>query len=222
MKSIPAVGLRGLAIIAAYFVIFAALPADAEVVITFESDSLGARPNGFASVESPLLTFRDTVGADLSIFDGGIQSIGHAVHVAGDQDGSSLEMNFSVPVNFLSLAFGNDDPGYTNPGDLATLIAFSGAIQVAQVSVVLNRDDIMNQTIQLSGITFNRATFAYTNPAGTPFTGGGAASTGLIEVVDNIHFQPVPEPTAVLAAIAGCGVAGCVGRIRRRQATLCA
>jgi len=105
-------------------------------------------------------------------------------------------MDFSVNVNSLNLLFGNDDPGFSQAGDLAVLTAFSGGTQVGQATVVLNRNDIADQTIALSGFDFNRATFRYERTVGTPIN--------LIEIVDDVTFNAspanvIPEPgTCVL------------------------
>jgi len=124
----------------------------------------------------------------------------------------------------LSLDFGNDDPSFTNPGDLATLQVFLGAALVGQSTVVLNRDDVMNQTISYNGLAFDSFTFAYTNAAGSPFTGGGNANTGLIEIVDNVTYAAgggaVPEPAAWALMISGFGLAGAALRRRRSVAAV--
>ena len=146
--------------------------ASAAELVTFTADATGSKANGFVSVESPYISFSDAVGAGLDVNDFDVQSIGNGLAVFDDDDGSELEMLFSIPVVDLSLDFGNDDPAYTNVGDLAVLKLFSGMTELASVIVVLNRDDVMNQTISYAGGPFDRATFAYTDPMGSPFTGG--------------------------------------------------
>src|SRR5262245_34126528 len=151
-------------------------------LITFTGDSTGAKPNGFMSVHSSNVTFTDTQGADLQIFDWGVKSIGNGLDVLGDDesnlpinfqvfadmhnfysccgnDASKFQNNFNCFANALSLQFGNDDPGFSNAGDAAYLQLFNGATLIQTVTVVMNRDDIMNQSISYTGAAFNRAEF---------------------------------------------------------------
>lgn len=181
--------------------------AQAVVVIDFESDTTGAKPNGWMSVDSSLVSFTDSVGADLNVADYGNQSQGQALAVNTDYDDSWLIMDFAVLVNSLSLDFGNDDPGWSAPGDQAVLTAFLGGVQVGQTSVVMNRDDIMNQSISIAGVDFDQATFYYAVDPGL----------GLIEIVDNIQFEPggvIPAPGALVLGSLGAGL---IGWLRRRR-----
>jgi hypothetical protein len=74
---------------------------------------------------------------------------------------------------------------------------------VEQISVLMNRNDIMDQQISFSGATFNRAFFHFSQ------------EFFLAETVDNVEFTPVPEPASV--ALLGIGIAGMAARIRRRN-----
>ncbi len=159
--------------------------------IDFESDTIGEKSNGFVSNDSALVAFSDSLTPPdgLRIEDFGFQSDGQGLGVFGD-DESELILDFAVTVDALSLEFGNDDPFFSNEGDRAVLTVFDGAVQVGQTSVVLNRNDILDQSISFSGVQFNRATFLY-----------DVSTDGLIEIVDNIQFNTVdavPEPTALL------------------------
>ncbi|MGD9723443.1 MAG: PEP-CTERM sorting domain-containing protein [Pirellulales bacterium] len=185
------------------------------VSIDFEADAAGAVANGFQSVDSAQVTFTDTVGTDLQI--GAFpEGDGQSLAVFDDLDGSGLRMDLSFVANAIQLDFGNDDPFYVNPGDLAVLNVYLLNVFVGQTTIVLTPDDLMNQTISFAGLPFDRADFFYTDAAQLPFTGGGAVNTGLIEIVDNILITPVPEPTAVL--LAGMGIVGLVvGRTYRRR-----
>ena len=157
--------------------------------IDFESDTTGSKPNGWQSVDSTLVSFTDSDGAGLDIADYGHQSDGKALAVKSD-DPSYLIMEFSVPMTSISLDFGNDDPGWSEPGDEAVLTLYYGASQVDQVSVVMNRNDDMDQSISFSGEVFDKATFYY----------DATIQGGLIEIIDNIHLEPSslpPPPTSV-------------------------
>jgi hypothetical protein len=176
--------------------------------VDFNSDSYGFKPNGWHSDDSSLLTFRDSNGSGL--FVGPLmnqQTHGNGLQVYSDSDGSWLNMNFAQTVNSLSLEFGNDEHSFTNPGDKAILTVFLDGEQVGRTSVVMNRNDIMDQTIAISGVDFDRATFYY---AAT------GCSHGLTEVVDNINFElaSVPAPGAILLGAFGAGI---VGWLRRRR-----
>jgi hypothetical protein len=186
---------------AAFLCVFAAY-ATADF-IDFEADSAGGKPNSWASVSSANVLFSDTAGADLFLADFSPQSIGQGLAVFGD-DPSMLEMVFSTTVSNLSFVFGNDDPGFSTAGDLAVLRTYNGATLLGTFTVVMNRDDIANQTISSTG-SFNRATFSYETP--------GLEAISLIEIVDDVSFTPVPEP-ATMAAL-GLGVAALLRRRRK-------
>ena len=150
------------------------------VVIDFESDAPGSVANGFASAGSPFVQFSDSMGSDLEIGDFGSQGDGQSLAVLSD-DASELVIDLNYIATSISLDFGNDDPGYSNPGDTAVLTVFLAGVQVGQSVVVLNRDDIMNQTISVSGVKFDRATFIF-----------NVTTSGLIEIVDNIDISLSP------------------------------
>ena len=169
-------------------------------VVTYNNDAEGFQANGFSSSDSAAVTFTDTLGADLqtgfSIFP---ETNGtSALFVFGD-DASQLLMNFSAVQQFLTLDFGNDDPGFLTPGvEHATLTVFLGNVQVGQAFTVVNGDDLMNQSVSIAGVGFDSATFAFTDPAGNPIN--------LAEVVDNVSFAAIPEPGSL--ALLGLGLAG--------------
>ncbi len=187
------------------------LPAHATLIsIDFESDSLGAIGNGFSSVDAPGVLFTDTVGADLFLLTG-TEADGQSLAVFGDFDSSGLLIEFGTNLDFLELAFGNDDPLTTNYGDLATLRLYLGTSLVDDVTLLLNRDDLMNQWISYGSvggaILFDSAIFAFTDPFGSFNTGGGTgANVGSTEVVDNIRFNTVtsiPEPSTLGLLLSG-------------------
>jgi hypothetical protein len=185
-------------------------------IIDFEADAPGFYPNGFSPVGHPTVKFTDTSGADLNIFNDGSQGIGQSLAVNDDFDGSRLQIDFTVPVTSLSLWFGNDDPGWALSSDLAWLEIWSGGLFVTSVSMAMNLDDEMNQSIGYSGGPFDQAFFWYGDASGAPFTGGGQLGPGLIEIVDQIEYTAVPEPASALATAGLVGLAA-VGLRRWRQ-----
>jgi hypothetical protein len=171
-------------------------------IINFESDSSGDKPNGWQSVDSSLVSFFDSMGADLEIDNyPDSQSYGQALAVLG-ADPSYLIMKFAVSINTLSLEFGNDDPGLTNPGDEAILTAYMDNVFVGERRVFMNCDDIMNQTISISGVVFNQANFLCNT----------TRTYGLPEIVDNIQFQFIPEPATI--CLLGFGALSLIRRKR--------
>ena len=129
-------------------------PIDAEVegdafgvaaagVIDFNSDGTGAIPNGFTSDDSPIVHFSDSIGANLSLGDFGAQSaFSNSIAVFDDFDASALVIDFDTKMQSVSLDFGNDDPGFSAPGDVAELRLFDGINPVGTVQVIMNRDDV--------------------------------------------------------------------------------
>jgi hypothetical protein len=189
-------------------------------IIDFEADGYGFHSNGFSPVGHPTVKLTDTSGTilGLQIANFGSQGMGQqslAVHTDGD--GSKLRIDFTVPVKSLSLWFGNDDPAFAISSDRAWLQIWSGGSPVATVSMAMNLDDIMNQSIGYNSMTaFNRADFWYGDANGAPFTGGGQLGPGMIEIVDMIEYTPVPEPASALATAGLLGLAA-VGLRRWRQ-----
>lgn len=185
--------------------------AHAQVVVNFESEASGSKANGYTVGG---ITFNDTMGADLAVDNYGGQGVGtRSLGVFGD-DASGLEMLFATTSTNLSLIFGNDDSCCSSAGDVALLRIFMGATQVGQTTVVMNRNDLADQTIAINGIGFNRATFFYTNAALNPIN--------LIEVVDNITYTPgaaagVPEPATWAMMVMGFGAVGFSLRRRTKQ-----
>ncbi len=185
----------------------AAVSAITPIVLDFESEAAGGKPNGFSPTGFPDVTFSDTIGSDLEVNDFGSQSKGQGLAVFSD-DASALSIGLARPTNGISMAYGNDDPNFSADGDLAVLTLYRGTTQVARVTQKLNRNDVMDQTITYSGdALFNRAVFHYDVSVGA----------GLIEIVDNIRINALctvigTESNDVLTGTAGsdhvCGGGG--------------
>jgi PEP-CTERM motif len=171
--------------------------------ITFESDPLGFLSNGGQSVESNLVRFSATGGGALIINENfGVELIGTRGLIVSGSPNVHLVMDFAVPVNSLSLFFGNDDPIDTAAGDAAILRVFFDGSLVGETVLLVNGNDIADQQITFSGPAFNSATFHFSH------------EFFLSEAVDNIEFTPVPEPASV--AVLGIAIAGIVAKVRRR------
>lgn len=150
------------------------------VSIDFQRDRERPIPNGTSSVDSASVTFGDSRGEDLEIGDFGHQSHGKALGVWGD-DPSALIIDVRRPARSISLWFGNDDPGWTRPGDRAVLTLFHHGRRVGRVSVKMNRNDRMDQWIAYEGHPFDRAVFLF----------DADRRRGLIEIVDDITISPL-------------------------------
>ena len=156
----------------------------APTTLDFTADTGGAKPNGFQSVDSDQVTFTDSIGASLNIADYGSQSHGQALTAPGD-DASELVMDFAVPMQAVTLAFGNDDPGFSSATDRAALRVFEAGSEVGIATEAMNRNDLMDQTVSYTGpACFTQAKFRYETAAGAPIN--------LQEIVDDIVFEPEP------------------------------
>ena len=186
-----------------YPIIGKAQPSTA-LTISFENDTDGAKPNDFVSNDSSLVRFSDSAGSDLSVGNFGSQSIGKGLVTQFD-DNSSLIIDFSTPVNFFSLVFGNDEPGATLEDDIAKLDIFNNSEFISTVTVVLNRNNDADQTISFSNATFNRAVFAFSDAGGNPIE--------LAEIVDNVTFEPsnggAAVPFELSPGLGSIGLAAC-------------
>ena len=175
------------------------------VTIDFENDGTGAQANGFSSVDAPGVSFSDSDGADLSLANFGTQGDGNSLGIFGDDTTSFLIIDFDSAATSIEMAFGNDQVFGGNPATDALLEVFMNGALVGSVTVALNLDDIMNQTIAYSGAAFNQATFTY-------IAADGSIAT-LIEIVDNITFDAVPTPGSL--ALISLGLLMLV--VRRRK-----
>lgn len=157
----------------------------ADCFIDFNSDPGGLKPNGWVSDDCADAAFSDSNGANLQVANFGAQNCGgNGLAVFSDFDDSQLIMNFAKDLQAIEIFYGNDDPGWSNPGDVARLTITGGPV----INQVMNRNDVCDQAISHSDPAncFSQATFKYVV---TGFAGG------IIEVVDNISTT-------------NCGVAG--------------
>lgn len=191
--------------------------------IDFEDDSFGPKFNNFQSMDSSDLAFSDSEGQDLFLldFDETYRTNGLAVLFDGIEDvtgsypdGSFMVIEGAARILSLSLDFGNDDPTGSAAGDYAQLRGYRDATLVASTNVVMNRNDLADQSISLSdALGFDRLELEYfTTPTlNTDEFGEVFITTSLTEVIDNVAYEVVPEP-ASLAAL-GLGLAA----LRRRS-----
>ncbi len=168
------------------------------VTVDFSVDTLGPKANGWQSASSSLISFNDTVGSDLLLYNGPLSGFQNALVSNTDFDQSGLEFVAASQIFGLSMSFGND----LGTGN-AILTAFNGLTQVAQTTVAFNGNTFSDQAISVAFAGgFNRAVLTYDD--GTP---GGRA-----ELVTGIQFETVPEPmTMTVLAL------GALAAHRRRQ-----
>jgi hypothetical protein len=189
------------------FVLFLGGTANA-VLIDFDSDPIGTIANGWSSDDSALVSFSDSNGADLTIGSYSESNFSNAIAVFDDYDGSALVLDFAIDISYLAFDFGNDNYGWFDPSDSNLQVTFYNDLLLVDTAfMVPNWDDLMNQTFAYSGVVFDRAEIEY---VGTPINN----NDGIIEVIDNIEFNPVPEPSTIL--LLGVGLVGIAGATRRK------
>ena len=158
-------------------------PDASAIEIDFSEETVGNKPNGYSTVDSPDVFFSSTHGA-LAVDD---YAEGNGRSIAAFSGGSGnggIEISTSTPTNSISVAFGNDDPNIAPAGSKAVMTLFRNGTEVAQASVLMNRNDEADQVItQEKGPIFNRAVIVYVDAADTPSV--------LAEVVDDIRVGPL-------------------------------
>lgn len=174
--------------------------------IGFESDPQQSVPNGFMSVDSDLASFTDSGGSRLEVDERGEESNFTNAMILQDDDPSFIIIDFTTPMRAVSMDFGNDDACCSAAGDEAVLSLFLDGTPVDEVRVVMNRNDIMDQTIEYDGQCFDQANFLY-----------DVTGDGLIEIIDNIEFElcgaatipavSLPGLAILIALLAGLGLA---------------
>lgn len=187
--------------------------------IDFNATPAGEKSNPFVARGQPGITFFSFAPDGLSVVTRPEGDGTPGLLIAGEDNGNFLFAAFDAPVTSVSLSFGNDDPARSAEGDVAVLFALdAGGNLLGLSTVVLNRNDLLDQTITYSGAPFAGFAFAFDAPdLMRGITGPGPDGVGLSELIDNIVFEPaaVPGPAASLLLALGLGFAGWLRANRR-------
>jgi hypothetical protein len=173
--------------------------------IDFSSDFTGTFFDGFRSVDAPDVLFLPLVGNTLTV--SGLEGA-PAPALVSFAGGVLIE--FDNTADSLAMDFGNDELGLGSIGDLAILQVFRDGNLVGTSSLAMNFNDLIDQTISITGVTFDSAIIDYTTPAGDPI--------GLARVIDNIVFEAAVVPIPASVWLFGSGLLGLVGMARRKKA----
>lgn len=182
--------------------------------VTFEGqESTAPYPNGTTFPEAPGISFSDTIlsdpTGDLFVVNPGPTPDSTAVLTNFDDDASAIQLDFAPAVTSVALDYGNDIAPFASPGDQARLDIFNGNTLLTTVFQDLNLNSAVDQTIGFADGAFTRAVFTYTDAAGTPIN--------LIEAIDNVQVEPVPEPSSVLGLLT-FGTFGAIAMLKRKRA----
>jgi hypothetical protein len=185
----------------------------APIIVTFDNDPVFSnQANPFTSSDSDLVHFSDSEGQDLIIVNHPAASAGsNALGVFTDGDDSALWIDLDILATAIAMDIGNDRLDFSDPGDEAVLVArrggFNGQV-VGEARVVLNRNGVMDQTIEFvapAGEAFDFVSLKY----------DVLPSKGLTEVIDNVTLDAIPEPSAALVFGLGASLFGATLERRR-------
>lgn len=169
-------------------------------VVTFDNDLFGPQLNGFQSLDSDEISFSDSEGEDLFLipFDetSGSPALGVLFDGLYDDFSDFPDSSFLVitpkegtRLIAISIAFGNDDPFATQPGDYAQIRGYRNGRLVESRNVVMNRNDLADQRIGLiSPGGVDRVELEYFTTPTPLFDEFGTVFTSLTEVVDDVAY----------------------------------
>lgn len=209
MKSTPSQVL----VFIAFAAVVAAAPASATTIdVNFDGETPFTNvSNDYSTSETSLISFSDTVGANLQLVTDPLRTNGStALAVFNDYDDSGLLIELDFLASAIQMDIGNDSGDFSSAGDAAVLTVFLDGVEVGSESLALNRNLLMDQTIlfdgALAGIVFDSAILKFDVDS----------SLGLTEIVDNVSatVSPVPEPTAATVFGVGSMVFGLACRRR--------
>ena len=161
-----------------------AASAQTSAFINWESDPSGNVPNGFVSLDSPLVSFSDIGAGQLAIGSfGGGQSDGLSLVNFAD---TPIRLTFTRPVTNIAMLMGDDDSAFLGGVDVFTrIVGFRDGNAVAQRIIQNNGDDVINDGPSIEGI-FDAVEVEFTDAA-------GVAHANLPEIIDSISFAVADE-----------------------------
>jgi hypothetical protein len=162
----------------------AACAAQTSGFVQFDSDATGAVPNGFVSVDSPLVSFSDigVGGLQIGTFGGGQTDGPSLVNFAE----TPIRLTFARPVTNLAMLMGDDDSGFVGGADVFTkIVGFRDGAAVSTLLIQNNGDDIINDGPQIEGI-FDAVEVEFTDGSGVPHP-------NLPEIIDSVSFAVADE-----------------------------
>jgi hypothetical protein len=152
------------------------------VTVRFETDPLTWAQSGeLSTTDSPHVRFRSLSSGLLGVTDANLFKLASVPgrFMAGRP---GITILFSVPINSLALSFGND----TGAGARAVLSVYNQdqPLPVKEVTETTDGIATLNQTISVSGVTFDKAVIRFDS------------STLPVILIDNLIFSTNTPPTA--------------------------